>query len=193
MIGLVMAGGKGTRMDMPGEKLLLEYKKPVVLHVVDALNESRCFSKVLAATSDNAPRTGELLLYNDVEIIKTKGEGYVPDLKLALSSVDEPTFVVSGDMPLLDGKLVQELVARHKKDAAWQSFVMTKKFLDLIDVKLEFAASVNGKECYYTGISIVDPKKISNENTEETLSIFDDKRIAVNLNTKEDYDSLEIS
>jgi hypothetical protein len=39
----------------------------------------------------------------------------------------------------------------------------------------------------------VDPKKISNDNTKETLSIFDDKRIAVNLNTKEDYDSLKIS
>jgi len=26
MIGLVMAGGKGTRMDIPEEKLLLEYK-----------------------------------------------------------------------------------------------------------------------------------------------------------------------
>jgi len=28
MIGLVMAGGKGTRMDISNEKLLLEYKKP---------------------------------------------------------------------------------------------------------------------------------------------------------------------
>ncbi len=193
MIGLVMAGGKGTRMDLPGEKLLLEYKKPVILHVVDALRESECFSKILAATSDNSPRTSELLLYNDIEIIKTKGEGYVADLRMALSSVEELIFVVSGDLPLLDGKLVRELITRHKKDAAWQSFVMTKKFLDLIDVKLEFAASVNGKECYYTGISIVDPKKISGDHTEETLSIFDDKRIAVNLNTKEDYDLLKNS
>ena len=193
MIGLVMAGGRGTRMDMPGEKLLLEYKKPVVLHVVDALRESRCFSKILAATSEHSPRTSELLLFNDVETIKTRGDGYVDDLNFALSKLSEPVFVVSGDLPLLDAKVVRELVARHNKDAAWQSFVMTKKFLDLIDVKLEFAVSVNGKECYYTGISIADPKKISGEHVEETLSVFDDKRIAVNLNTKEDYYSLKSS
>jgi adenosylcobinamide-phosphate guanylyltransferase len=193
MIALVMAGGRGTRMDLPGEKLLLEYKKPVILHVVDALKESGCFSKILAATSDNSPRTNELLLFNDIEVIKTKGEGYVPDLNYVLSNLVEPTFVVSGDLPLLDGKLVRELISRHQEGAAWQSFVLTKKFLDLIDVKLEFAAVVNGKECYYSGISIVDPKKITGDKTEETLSIFDDKKIAVNLNTKEDYDSLKNS
>ena len=40
MIGLVMAGGKGTRMNSEKEKLLLEYKKPLVLHVIDALKNS---------------------------------------------------------------------------------------------------------------------------------------------------------
>ena len=38
MIGLVMAGGKGTRMQSDKEKLLLEYKKPLVLHVVDGVD-----------------------------------------------------------------------------------------------------------------------------------------------------------
>ena len=39
MIGLIMAGGKGTRMNSNEEKLLLTYKKPVILHVVDALQK----------------------------------------------------------------------------------------------------------------------------------------------------------
>jgi len=30
MIGLVMAGGKGTRMNLDNEKLLLKYKKPII-------------------------------------------------------------------------------------------------------------------------------------------------------------------
>ena len=46
MIGLIMAGGKGTRMNLDNEKLLLEYKKPVIFHVVDSLKESNCFSKI---------------------------------------------------------------------------------------------------------------------------------------------------
>jgi len=51
MIGLIMAGGKGTRMNSDNEKLLLKYKKPVILHVVDSLNDSKCFSNILALTS----------------------------------------------------------------------------------------------------------------------------------------------
>ncbi len=57
MIGLVMAGGKGTRMESNQEKLLLKYKKPVILHVIDALKDSECFSKVIAVTSQHAPKT----------------------------------------------------------------------------------------------------------------------------------------
>ena len=58
MIGLVMAGGKGSRMEFPApEKLLLEYEKPVIFHVIDSLNNSHCFSKVFAATSPNSPDT----------------------------------------------------------------------------------------------------------------------------------------
>lgn len=193
MIGLVMAGGRGTRMNLPGEKLLLEYKKPIILHVLDALRDSQCFSKVIAATSKHSPLTNELLLYEGIDTIQTNGEGYVYDLKSALSKLDEQVFVVSGDLPLLDAKTVKELVSRHKKDAVWHSFVLTKKFLDLLNIKLGFAVNFDGKECCYSGISIVDPQRISGDEIQETLSIFDDKKIAVNINTKEDYESLKNS
>ena len=61
MIGFVMAGGKGTRMNLDDEKLLLKYKKSVILHVVDSLNDSNCFSKILAITSLHSPKTKKLL------------------------------------------------------------------------------------------------------------------------------------
>lgn len=191
MIGLVMAGGKGTRMQTKGEKLLLQYKKPVIIHVIDALKNSNCFSKIMAATSGNSPNTQDLLQDNGIEIIKTKGDGYVSDLNFALSYLQEPALVVSGDMPLLDGKVIKDLVASYD-NGAWQSFLITKKFLDDMDITLEFSVNHNGKECYYTGLSIVDPKKISSMGTvKETYRIIDDKRLALNLNTKHDYDLLK--
>ena len=52
-----MCGGKGTRMNLPPEKLLLKYKNPVIQHVINALQESGCFSKIIGATSSNAPKT----------------------------------------------------------------------------------------------------------------------------------------
>ena len=51
MIGLVMAGGKGSRMNLDDEKLILKYKKPVILHVIDSLKNSKYFSKIKPVTS----------------------------------------------------------------------------------------------------------------------------------------------
>ncbi len=70
-----MAGGKGTRMESNQEKLLLKYKKPVILHVIDALKDSKCFSKIVAITSPNAPKTKELLEQTNDESINTSGAG----------------------------------------------------------------------------------------------------------------------
>lgn len=190
MIGLVMAGGRGTRMDMPGEKLLLYHKKPLVLHVVDALVRSNCFSRVVAATSPNSPNTEKLLLKNQIQILHTKGAGYVEDLIFALSNFTEPVFVVSGDLPLLDHTIICDMVSKHQKTSSWQSFVVSKKFLEQQNLTLEYSILVNCTECYYTGISIVNPKS---GTTNETHTILDDKRIALNLNTTKDYDLLKNS
>ena len=47
------------------------------------------------------------------------------------------------------------------------------------------------KQYSYSGISIVNPNKLSGMATvDESYVILDDKRIALNLNTKEDYDLL---
>ena len=89
MIGLVMAGGKGTRMDIPEEKLLLEYRKPIIFHVIDALKNSYCFSKVVVATSPNSPDTKRVLEERGIETLDTQGNGYVNDLNFLLQKMDD--------------------------------------------------------------------------------------------------------
>lgn len=190
MIALVMAGGKGSRMDSKEEKLLLKYKKPVVLHVVDALRQSGCFSRIVAVTSKNSPKTQTALSEYGVEIIDTSGADYVTDLNLALSGIDDVAMVVSGDLPLLDADIVQKMIMQHKKDSTWQSFVVTKNFLESQNMAAEFSVECDGQECYYTGISVVNPKMIT-AHVKETCTILDDKRIAMNLNTKYDYSLLK--
>lgn len=189
MIALVMAGGKGSRMDSKEEKLLLQYQKPVVLHVIDALRKSGCFSTIVAATSGNAPKTRTVLLEYGMEIIDTSGADYVSDLNFVLSQLDDTVMVVSGDLPLLDADVVQKMISQHK-ESAWQSFVVTKDFLTSQGIAAEFSVMCNGLECYYTGISLVNPKMIMPQ-VNETCTVFDDKRIAMNLNTKYDYSLLK--
>ncbi len=191
MIGLVMCGGRGTRMATAQEKLLLKYKKPVIEHVISALKDSGCFSKIVCATSPNAPKTSEFVRELGMPVIETGGNGYVEDLAEALKSFDEHVFVVSGDLALLDHEIIKKIAAQYGGKNPWTSVLVSKKFLDMVGVTPEYLVTHNGQECAFTGISIVNPKDVSDmKQVKESYILIDDKRLAINLNTKRDYDLL---
>ncbi len=191
MIGLVMAGGKGNRMNLDHEKLLLKYKKPIILHVIDSLKNSNCFSKILTITSPNSPKTKKLLQENNVETFDTPGIGYVEDLNSALKTINDVVLVISGDLPLLDKEVIQKIVKHYDSQNIWTSILVTNKFLTTLGIKSDYSINFDDQTCHYTGISLVNSGKISSlENLEENYIIIDDKRIAFNLNTKQDYNLL---
>jgi len=197
MIGLVMAGGKGTRMDISDEKLLLEYKKPVIFHVIDALKNSRCFSQVIVATSPNSPDTKHILEQNRIETLSTLGNGYVNDLNFLLQKMSGFVFVTSGDLPLLDEKIIQVITEKFNSENVWTSFLVSKKFLNSLGLESSLLVNSDNIECTYTGISIINVNKLELGNwpspVKENYIILDDKRIAFNLNTKKDYELLSSS
>ncbi|WP_101477015.1 NTP transferase domain-containing protein [Candidatus Nitrosotalea bavarica] len=189
MIGLVMCGGKGTRMKLSEEKLLLKYKKPIIEHVLNAFEDSKIFSKIVCVTSDNAPKTREFVSRMRIDILETKGNGYVNDLGESIPKFDELIFVASGDMPLLDSNIIQKITKSVNKKNAWTSILVRKNFLQSLGFEAEFFVNYDNEECAYTGISIIDPKQIKNmQHVTESYVILDDRRIATNLNTKKDYD-----
>ncbi len=195
MICLVMAGGKGSRMYMNTEKLLLKYKKPIIFHVLDALKNSKCFKRIIIATSHHSPKTMNMLKELDYEIIETRGTGYVEDLNQALCEIDgDVVLVTSGDLPLLDGEIIKQIISRYDRQNVWTSFVVTKEFLDSINISAEFSIQFKGQHCLYTGISLVNATKINSlDSIKENYEILNDKKIAFNVNTKEDYELLGIS
>jgi len=199
MIGLVMAGGKGSRMEFPApEKLLLEYEKPIIFHVIDSLNDSHCFSKVFAATSSNSPDTKFELEQIGIETLDTSGDGYVNDLNFLLQKMGGSVFVVSGDLPLLDKEIIQKLV-KFNTESIWTSFLVSKKFLNSLGLESELLVhSAKGIECTYSGISIINVNKLGlgsdiSKPVKEYHIVLDDKRIAFNLNTRKDYELLNSS
>lgn len=186
-----MAGGKGTRMNLDDEKLLLEYKKPIILHVVDSLKNSNCFSKIIAITSSNSPKTKKLLQENNIEIFDTPGIGYVEDLNLILKTIDDDVLVTSGDLPLLDKDIIKKIVHHYNPQQIWTSVLVTSKFLTSVGIESEYFVNFSNQKCHYSGISLVNSTKITSlENLDENYFIIDDKRIAFNLNTTQDYDLL---
>ncbi len=191
MIGLVMAGGKGIRMNSDDEKLLLKYKKPVILHVIDSLKNSNCFSKIISITSSNSPKTKTLLEENNIETFDTPGTGYVEDLNLVLKTINDVVLVSSGDLPLLDKEIIQKIVTHYDSQNIWTSILVTNKFLTTLGIESDYSVNFDNQTCHYTGISLINSEKITSlENLEENFVIINDKRIAFNLNTKQDYDLL---
>ena len=194
MIGLVMAGGKGTRMDISNEKLLLEYKKPVIFHVIDALKNSHCFSQVIVATSPNSPDTKHVLEQNRIKTLSTPGNGYVNDLNFLLQKMSGFVFVTSGDLPLLDEEIIQIMTEKFNSKNVWTSFLVSKKFLNSLGLESNLLINSGDIDCVHTGISIINADKIQNlDPVKENYIILDDKRIAFNLNTKKDYELLSSS
>lgn len=184
-----MSGGKGTRMKSIEEKLLLKYKKPLVQHVIIALQDSGCFSRIFCATSPHAPKTREFVNGLGVLTMETKGKDYVNDLYETVSKIDEQVFVTSGDLPFLDSVIVKEIVRRGKNKGPWFSVLVSKEFLTGLGLRSDYIVNYEYKECSYTGISIINPEEILDmKEVKESYAIIDDKRVAINLNTKKDYD-----
>jgi len=191
MIGIVMAGGKGSRMKLPEEKLLLKYNKPIILQVADALSNSGCFSKIIFITSKNSPKTKQVLQKNKYEIFETSGFGYVEDLNLVLKSLNDSVFITSADLPLLDSEIIKKIVKFYDPNNIWTTILVTKKFLESLGLSSNYEITFENKICNYTGISMINSQKISNlEKIEENFVIIDDKRIGFNVNTKQDYSLL---
>ena len=191
MIGIIMAGGKGSRMNLPEEKLLLKFKKPIILQVAEAFTSSDCFSKVIFITSPNSPKTKQLLEKNNYEIFDTPGIGYVEDLNLVLKSLNDSVLIVSADLPLLDKEIIKKIVNLYDPNDKWTTILVTKNFLKSLGLSSDYNITFENKLCNYTGISMINSQQISNlENIEEKFVVVDDKRIGFNINTKQDYDLL---
>ncbi len=189
-----MAGGKGSRMKINEEKLLLKHIHPTILHVVFALQNSNCFSKIIVATSPHSPKTKEMLQNAGFETFETPGNGYVEDLNLILRSIKDDILVVSGDLPLLDEEIIKKIVNSHHHEKIWASYLVTRDFLISLGLKSDFSVIFQNKECYFTGVSIINANEINNLDTVETIyHILNDKRIAFNLNTMDDYSLLDSS
>jgi len=86
------------------------------------------------------------------------------------------------------------IVSLYNPENIWTSIIVTKEFLDSLNLTSEFMVTFNDQKCFFTGISLINTKKINNlTQIKETFQILDDKRVAFNLNTKQDYELLNAS
>ena len=100
-------------------------------------------------------------------------------------------FVTSGDLPLLDESIVEQIVDTVNSDKTWTSIVTTKSFQSSLGLNPECIILFNNESYVHTGISIVNASEIKNlESVKEDYLIINDKRVCLNVNTKTDFDLL---
>jgi adenosylcobinamide-phosphate guanylyltransferase len=200
MTAAIMCGGKGSRMQgfANTEKPLLKLKGKTMLElVIDTLSQSRNFSRIVAATSSNSPNTKSYLLSNlslKVDILQTEGIGYSNDISTVLNTLRPDTvFVVTSDLPLLTLKDVNRIVLNWEREHPCTCVMSEKRFVSDIGINPSITICIDSRQYCYSGISIIDSSKVCSAATiYEHYLIMNQKGVAVNVNTRSDFEIAEM-
>lgn len=178
-----MCGGRGTRLDLPDEKPLVEIGgEPMVDRVLDALAESRV-ETVHAVVSLHTPETHEHLA-GEVPTVETPGEGYVADLQHALETVKTPVLTVVADLPLLTAGGIDDVLAAH--DAGSLTVCVPADYKRRLGVSVGTTFDRAGRELAPTGINVVA------DSGDETMYVTDAVEFAANVNHARDARIAEV-
>jgi adenosylcobinamide-phosphate guanylyltransferase len=183
---VVMAGGKGTRMNLPQEKPLLQVgKRPVIEHVLEALRNSKKVDEVIVAVSDYTPNTAKHLKTLGIKTIKTPGKEYVSDLAYTIQTLKiETVLAIPADMPLITGEIVDEVIARYsecgKPTLAVAVPAETKQKLGM---SLSYAFEHDNKCVIPAGINMIKGSRIKDGELEQEVYVIDKSEVAININT----------
>src|SRR5688500_13158342 len=195
-----MAGGEGSRMkrDYKTEKLLLKIRdKRLIEYIIEALNKSTCFYKIVVCVSRNAIKTLKFLQnysYNldpPLEIIEGYGKGYSTDLSFIIEHFFEYIiFMVSADLPLLSEIDIKNILNKCNFNATCYSIIFDKKIVDEICLKPSVVFEYRKRNYCYSGITIFNLKKRKRKNDFNLISerylIINRIGIALNVNEKKD-------
>lgn len=189
---LVMAGGKGTRMNLNQEKPMIKINnKAMVQYVIDALQNSKYVDKILVAVSPNTPETRKFLEQFPVTVIQTKGKGYIEDISEIFSNQeyvkkDEVIMTIVADLPFVTTEQIDEVFDEYyqrKKPAMCVS--VPEKIFKKYGIKPTLV---------YEGLVPTGVNLLLANNEEQDQSIFESENIelAFNVNTIQDLNLSEL-
>ena len=191
---LVMAGGRGTRMGLGGEKPLLKVGgKPMIEHVITALMNSRSVGDIVVAVSKYTPKTAEFMERFPVKVLKTPGRGYISDMKYAVKRLKlKKVLMISADLPLVTGRIIDRIIEKYNEcDKPALTVAVPLEMRKKLGLKGEYAFEVESIRVVPAGINLIDGRRIDEEELEEEVLIIKDDHVAVNVNTPQDLSVAE--
>ncbi|MFB6131807.1 MAG: NTP transferase domain-containing protein [Halanaeroarchaeum sp.] len=180
MDALVMAGGPGTRLGRGEKPLVAIDGEPMVDRVLGAIDESGV-DRATVVTSPHTPRTAS---HVEATVLRTQGEGYVPDLEEALRTVTPPVLTVAADLPLLTGAVVDRVLA--ETELVSTTICVPLALPRRLGATVETTIEVDGRTVVPTGLNVVE----ESDRTETLL--MTDPTLAVNVNRPRDARVAEV-
>ncbi|MCP8304895.1 MAG: NTP transferase domain-containing protein [archaeon] len=189
---LVMAGGRGTRIRIRGEKPLLKIGgKPLIEHVIDALKRADEVDRIVVAVSKHAPQTAKKARELSVEAIATSGEGYILDVREAVKRLKlSYVLTVSADLPLITGEVIDKVIKHYMScgKSVLAVMVPAERFENL-GLSMDLILDEDGRRLVPAGVNVLDGNKVYREEFEKELDqelLIIDSEEFVNVNTPQD-------
>jgi len=186
---LVMAGGKGVRMALQEEKpLLMVGGKPVIEHVLAALENAVKVDAIVVAVSGYTPKTAKHVAKFPVKVVKTPGKEYVSDMGYAVKTLKlHVVLAIAADLPLISGEIIDDILGQYERCGKPALTVAVSKALKAkLGLGGEYAFNVDGRLVVPAGINVIDGCRIGEEKLDEAICIVDRDEVALNINTAQE-------
>ncbi len=182
---ILMAGGMGTRLEVPCEKPLFKLcDKPLIKYVLDNLNASRLIDKIVIAVSHHTRETARYLesLEGDFEILDTSGDDYLTDLSFILDyfekkSDNDTLLFINADLPFISTETIDYVLDYYQKsDKDALSTLVPVEIFD--ELGLNYSYEFNGN--VPSGLNVLRSVNIVQD---EDQLIIPKRELALNINT----------
>ena len=188
---LIMAGGKGTRMDLDCEKPMIELNsKPMIQYVIEALLNSKYIDKILVAISPNTMKTKEFIENFPVIAIDTLGKGYIEDLSDILTNrdyveEDEVVMTIVADLPFVTSEQIDDVLEHYydRKKPAMCVSVPEELFK-----KYKTTPTLVYEGLVPSGVNLV---LANDKEQDQTIYVSNNIELAFNVNTINDLNVSE--
>ena len=180
-----MAGGMGTRLEVPCEKPLFKLcNKPLIKYVLDNLKASKLIDEIVIAVSHHTPETTQYLnsLDGDFQILDTSGDSYLTDLSYILDYFEKKSdkdilLFINADLPFISTETIDYVLDYYFKSDkdALSTLVPVEIFKELgLNYSYEFNGNVPSGLNVLRSVNIVQ---------EEDQLIIPKRELALNINT----------
>ena len=184
-----MAGGRGKRLALRGEKPLLRIGSiPAIERVLAALREAKKVESIAVTVSPHTPKTALHLKSLGIKLVETPGRDYVHDMAYAVKKLGLKTaLILASDLPLITGEIIDQVVTSYEhcgKPALAVVIPMATKQKFGLDGDYSF--NLDNTLVVPAGINVIDGNKIDDEFLEQAYCVIDREEVAMNFNTLED-------